>query len=144
MNVTKIINHEAPHHDVRVRIESDTDLVSARHAGRMLAEQAGFSSSELTLIATAISELARNIIEYANYGEIHLELVQNGSANGIRIVARDSGPGISNIEQAIRGGFSTSGGLGLGLAGVRHIMDNFDLESNAGAGTRVTVTKWKF
>ncbi len=141
--MTKITTHESQQHGVRVRIESDTDLVSARHAGRMLAEQAGFSSSELTLIATAISELARNIIEYANYGEIHLELVHNGGASGIRIVARDSGPGIGNIEQAIRGGFSTSGGLGLGLAGVRHIMDNFDLESNAGAGTCVTVTKWK-
>ena len=141
--MTKITTHESRQHDVRVRIESDTDLVSARHAGRTLAEQAGFSSSELTLIATAISELARNIIEYANYGEIHLELVHNGSTSGIRIVARDSGPGIGNIEQAIRGGFSTSGGLGLGLAGVRHIMDNFDLESNADAGTCVTVTKWK-
>lgn len=128
---------------MRVRIESDVDLVSARHAGRTLAEQAGFSSSELTLIATAISELARNIIEYANYGEIELELVKNGNTKGIQIVARDSGPGISNIEQAIRGGYSTSGGLGLGLAGVRHIMDHFDLESQAGTGTCVTVTKWK-
>ncbi|HEX7046520.1 MAG TPA: ATP-binding protein [Gammaproteobacteria bacterium] len=141
--MTKITDRETRQHNIRVRIESDTDLVSARHAGRMLAEQAGFTSSELTLIATAISELARNIIEYANFGEIHLELVQNGSARGIRIVARDAGPGIGNIEQALRGGFSTSGGLGLGLAGVRHIMDNFDVESNVGAGTCVTVTKWK-
>ena len=141
--MTKIISHESEKQGVKVRIESDTDLVSARHAGRTLAEQAGFSSSELTLIATAISELARNIIEYANYGEIQLELVRNSNASGIRIVARDSGPGISNIEQAIRGGYSTSGGLGLGLAGVRHIMDHFDLESNVGSGTSVTVTKWK-
>lgn len=141
--MTKVINHEAEQQAVSVRIESDTDLVSARHAGRMLAERAGFSSSELTLIATAISELARNIIEYANYGEIRLELVSNPRARGIRIVARDSGPGISNIEQAIRGGYSTSGGLGLGLAGVRHIMDHFDIESTPGAGTCVTVTKWK-
>lgn len=142
--MTKIISQETEQQGVSVRIESDTDLVSARHAGRTLAEQAGFSSSELTLIATAISELARNIIEYANFGEIELELVRNGSTSGIRIVARDSGPGINNIEQAIRGGYSTSGGLGLGLAGVRHIMDHFDLESNSGTGTCVTVTKWKF
>lgn len=141
--MTRIINHETPQQQVRIRIESDTDVVSARHAGRTLAEQAGFSSSELTLIATAISELARNIIEYANSGEVQLELVHNGRASGIRIVANDSGPGISNIEQAIRGGYSTSGGLGLGLAGVRHIMDHFDLESNVGSGTCVTVTKWK-
>ena len=141
--MTKINNHESSPQGIRVRIESDTDLVSARHAGRTLAAQAGFSSSELTLIATAISELARNIIEYANYGEIQLELVQNANTSGIRIVASDSGPGISNIEQAIRGGFSTSGGLGLGLAGVRHIMDHFDLESSSGSGTCVTVTKWK-
>ena len=141
--MTKIISHKTQQQAVRVRIESDTDLVSARSAGRTLAEQAGFSSSELTLIATAISELARNIIEYANFGEIHLELVHNASTSGIRIVAKDSGPGISNIEQAIRGGYSTSGGLGLGLAGVRHIMDHFDLESNTGSGTCVTVTKWK-
>lgn len=142
-DVTKLTSQEARQHNVRVRIESDMDLVSARHAGRMLAEQAGFTSSELTLIATAISELARNIIEYANFGEIHLEIVQNGSTRGIRIIARDAGPGIGNIEQALRGGFSTSGGLGLGLAGVRHIMDNFDVESNVGMGTCVTVTKWK-
>ncbi|HEX6928695.1 MAG TPA: anti-sigma regulatory factor [Gammaproteobacteria bacterium] len=141
--MTNIVSHEPQQHGVRILVESDTDLVSARHAGRALAEHMGFSSSESTLIATAISELARNIIEYANYGEIHLDLVRNATSNGIRIVAKDSGPGISNVEQALRGGYSTSGGLGLGLAGVRHIMDQFDLESNAGTGTCITVTKWK-
>lgn len=142
-NVTKATSHESPQDQVCVPIESDTDLVSARHAGRTLAAQVGFSSSELTLIATAISELARNIIEYANFGEIQLEIVHNGNVSGIRIIASDSGPGISNVDMAVRGGYSTSGGLGLGLAGVRHIMDSFDLQSSPDSGTRVTVTKWK-
>lgn len=128
---------------IHVRVETDTDLVAARHAGRMLAESAGFTSSELTLIATAISELARNIIEYATFGEIALEIVENRSKRGIRILARDSGPGIADTEKAVRGGYSTSGGLGLGLVGVKHIMDEFDLQSSVGAGTQVSVTKWK-
>jgi len=141
--VTKLISRDSGLEQVRIPIHSDTDIVSARHAGRSLAEQVGFSSSELTLIATAISELARNIIEYAKFGEVTLEIVNNGSVNGVRITASDTGPGISNIEMAVRGGYSTSGGLGLGLAGVRHIMDNFDLQSAPGSGTCVTVTKWK-
>lgn len=126
-----------------MRVETDTDLVAARHAGRTLAESAGFTSSELTLIATAISELARNIIEYATFGEIVLDIVENGDHRGIRILARDSGPGIADTEKAVRGGYSTSGGLGLGLVGVKHIMDEFELQSSVGAGTRVSVTKWK-
>lgn len=141
--VTKAPAHDAQPEQIRVPIQSDTDLVSARHAGRTLAEQVGFSSSELTLIATAISELARNIIEYANFGEVILEIVHKGNSRGIRIIATDSGPGITNVDMAVRGGYSTSGGLGLGLAGVRHIMDSFDLQSTAGTGTCVTVTKWK-
>lgn len=128
---------------VHVRVETDADLVAARYAGRTLAESAGFTSSDLTLIATAISELARNIIEYATFGEIVLDLIENDERQGIRILARDSGPGIADTEKAVCGGYSTSGGLGLGLVGVRHIMDEFELQSVIGAGTRVSVIKWK-
>lgn len=124
-------------------IVSDSDLIDARQKGRALAEQLGFSPSELTLIATAISELARNIIRYAKRGEIVIQAVNSGPKEGIAVVARDEGPGIADVERALQAGYSTSGGLGLGLPGVRRIMDEFDLESELGLGTTVTVIKWK-
>lgn len=133
---------KAPAQGKRIEIVSDTDLVAARYAGRTLAGSLGFSSSELTLIATAISELARNIIEYADHGEIVLEVIENGRLKGVRIIAHDTGPGIADIDKAVRGGYSTSGGLGLGLAGVRNIMDEFELDSKPGVGTHVSVVKW--
>ncbi|MGH7255260.1 MAG: ATP-binding protein, partial [Nitrospirales bacterium] len=122
---------------------SDADLVVARHRGRALAAQLGFSSSELALVATTISELARNIVRYAKRGEIVMRLVENGTLRGITIVARDEGPGISDITLAMQPGYSTSGGLGLGLPGVRRIMDEFEIASEVSKGTIVTVTKWK-
>jgi serine/threonine-protein kinase RsbT len=129
--------------EVRVPLSSDIDLVTARREGRMMAEQLGFSASEATLVATAISELARNIVNYARNGEIHVSLVNNGDKRGISVVARDHGPGIADIKLAMQAGYSTSGGLGLGLPGVRRIMDEFDIASERGRGTTVTVTKWK-
>lgn len=108
-----------------------------------MAEQRGFSSSEMTLIATAISELARNIIRYAKRGEISLQVVDGNPKEGITIVARDEGPGIADVERALEAGYSTSGSLGLGLPGVRRIMDEFEIKSVVGQGTIVTVTKWK-
>lgn len=124
-------------------VSSDSDLVAARREGRVLAEQLGLSSSEATLVATAISELARNIVSYAGRGEIHISLVNNAARNGITVIARDEGPGIADIELAVREGYSTSGGLGLGLPGVRRIMDEFEIASSLGQGTTITVTKWK-
>jgi serine/threonine-protein kinase RsbT len=130
--------------DTQIHITSDRDVVTARQHGRAVALQAGFSLSEATLIATAISELARNIVSYAQQGNITLRPV-NGSSGirGLTIVASDSGPGITDIAQALRDGYSSSGGLGLGLPGVRRLMDEFDIASPAGGGTTVTVTKWR-
>jgi serine/threonine-protein kinase RsbT len=130
--------------EVRVPVSSDIDLVTARREGRVMAEQLGFSSSEATLVATAISELARNIVNYAKKGEIHVSLVNDGMKRGIAIVARDGGPGIADIRLAMQSGYSTSGGLGLGLPGVKRIMDEFDIVSAPGSGTTISVTKWKW
>jgi serine/threonine-protein kinase RsbT len=126
----------------RVLISSDQDIVVARQKGRALATELGFSPGNSTLIATAISELARNIVSYAKHGEILLEAIPASSPEGIMVVARDEGPGIADIEQAMRDGFSTSGGQGLGLPGVRRLMDEFAIDSAPGKGTTVTIKKW--
>jgi serine/threonine-protein kinase RsbT len=129
--------------EIAVRINGDTDIVSARQKGRLLAQTLGFSSSELTLIATAISELARNIVLYAKQGEIVLRLLERGEQRGVMVRACDQGPGIPDIRRALQGGFSTSRSLGLGLPGVRRLMDEFEIESRVGYGTTVTARKWK-
>jgi len=129
--------------ETQIRIASDKDVVTARQEGRAVALQTGFTVSEATLIATAISELARNIVSYANSGSVTLKPANGANgAVGITIIASDSGPGIADIAQALRDGYSSSGGLGLGLPGVRRLMDEFDINSRAGGGTTVTVTKW--
>ncbi|TLY93048.1 MAG: anti-sigma regulatory factor [Gammaproteobacteria bacterium] len=129
--------------ETQIRIASDKDVVAARQQGRAVALQTGFTVSEATLIATAISELARNIVSYANLGSVTLKPANGANgAVGITIIASDSGPGIADIPQALRDGYSSSGGLGLGLPGVRRLMDEFDINSRAGGGTTVTVTKW--
>ncbi len=129
--------------DARVRIRTNADIVIARQLGRTMALTAGFASPEPTLIATAISELARNIVLYARTGEIIVKVLEDGGRCGIRIVAIDDGPGIVDIGRALQLGYSTSGGLGLGLPGVRRVMDEFDIHSEVGIGTRVTVIKWQ-
>ena len=126
-----------------IPINTDIDVVAARQKGRELATVLGFVSTDSTLLATAISELARNIIRYARYGEILISSVQSGDRVGITVVARDKGPGIANISLAMQDGFSTSGGLGLGLPGVKRLMDEFHLVSDANNGTTVTIKKWK-
>jgi serine/threonine-protein kinase RsbT len=129
--------------ECRVSIKIDADIVTARQQGRMLAAQLGFASTDLTLIATAISELARNIVLYAKSGEIILQPVQNGQYNGIELTAIDEGPGISDVKRALQIGYSTSGSLGMGLPGVRRLMDEFEIKSNASQGTIITAKKWK-
>jgi serine/threonine-protein kinase RsbT len=129
--------------EIRVPIERDADIVSARQAGRELAVQAGFAGSDLTLIATAISEVARNIVVYAERGEIRLSLAQKQGARGVVVVAHDEGPGIADIDQAMRDGFSTGKSLGLGLPGARRLMDEFEIVSELGRGTTVTMSKWR-
>lgn len=128
---------------VRVPICSSEHAISARANGREMAKRLGFSSSEVTLIVTVISELTRNILQYAGNGEIVLTALDRGDRTGLEIQARDSGPGIPNIQQALQTGYSTSGGLGVGLPGVRRLMDECDIESEEGKGTIVTVRKWR-
>jgi serine/threonine-protein kinase RsbT len=129
--------------EIRVTISSDQDIVLARQKGRSLALELGFSSGDATLIATAISELARNIVSYARKGEIVLKDIQGSNRVGIEVTALDSGPGIADVRQALRDGFSTSGSLGLGLPGVRRLMDEFEIASKPGQGTKVGVKKWR-
>jgi serine/threonine-protein kinase RsbT len=129
--------------EIHVPINSDVDIVQARQKGRTLATNAGFSAGDSTLIATAISELARNIVIYARRGEVILKPIENHGHSGIAVVVTDEGPGIVNIEQALKDGFSTSGSLGLGLPGVRRLMDEFEIKSEVGRGTTVTIKKWK-
>ncbi|MCG2576071.1 anti-sigma regulatory factor [Dechloromonas sp. XY25] len=129
--------------ELNVPIRSEADLVTARLRGRELAAALHFSSSELTLIATAISEVTRNILSYAGSGELDLRHVRRGQLEGVAIIARDRGPGIADLFAAMQDGFSTSGGLGLGLPGSKRLMDEFDVASEVGKGTTVTMTKWK-
>ena len=124
-------------------IASDLDIVTARQWGRTLASQRGYSPTEATLIATAISELARNIVLYAKRGEIVLTSANDGARHGIVVVARDEGPGIADVSRAVTDGYSTSGGLGLGLSGVRRLVDEFEISSEPGKGTTVTIKRWK-
>jgi serine/threonine-protein kinase RsbT len=129
--------------EIRVAINADQDIVLARQKGRTLASELGFAAGDATLIATAISELARNIVSYARQGEIVLRALNTGSRKGLLIVASDRGPGIADVRQALRDGFSTSGSLGMGLPGVRRLMDEFEITSQPGQGTTVAVKKWK-
>lgn len=129
--------------EIRVAINSDQDIVSARQKGRVMANELGFSTGDATLVATAISELARNIVSYAHTGQITIKLVNGLNRQGIAVIASDDGPGIPDIRQAMRDGFSTSGSLGLGLPGVRRLMDEFEITSQPGRGTIVTVKKWR-
>lgn len=129
--------------DIQIAIRSDVDIVLARQQGRALASRIGFSATDATLIATAISELARNIVSYARQGEVTLREIETPHSRGMLIVARDQGPGIGNVHDVLRDGYSTSGGLGLGLPGVRRLMDEFSIESEPGLGTTVTIRKWR-
>ena len=129
--------------EIRVPLDSDADITIARQVARALAVQLHFPPSDGTLIAAAVSELARNIVSYAKRGEIILRVsIRNGNP-GIVVVARDEGPGIPNITQAMQAGFSTLGGLGLGLPGAKRLMDEFEISSEVGRGTTVSVKKWK-
>jgi serine/threonine-protein kinase RsbT len=129
--------------ELRVAIGSDEDLVPARAQARALAERLGFSRTDATLIATAISEIARNIVVHVGQGEIELRPVEEESRSGLVVIAHDDGPGIRNVEAALRDGYAGRGGLGLGLPGARRLMDDFDVVSQPGRGTTVTMTKWR-
>jgi len=123
-------------------ITSGADIVAARQQGRNLASQLGFSDVDQIVIATAISEVARNIVEYAQQGEIRISALHSGGRTGIMIIAEDHGPGISDLTQAMQVGYSTGRGLGLGLPGAKRLMDEFEVNSVKGKGTKVTMRKW--
>ena len=128
--------------EVSVSIEGDADIVTARQEGRQLAAAAGFSGTDQTIIALAISEIARNIVSYAQRGKVSLSRMDEGGRRGILIVAQDDGPGIPDIDLAMRDGYSTGRSLGIGLPGARRVMDEFKLVSAPGKGTTVTMKKW--
>lgn len=128
--------------ETRVVIDKDSDVVTARQKGRDLALQAGLSGTTLMLVATAISEVARNIVVYAKCGEIVLGITQHAGRRGIMVIARDNGPGFPDIGGATRDGYSTGRSLGLGLPGARRLMDDFDIVSEVGKGTTITMKKW--
>ena len=107
-----------------------------------MAATLGFPNVSLTVITAAISEVARNIVEYAKEGEISIAPIGNGAVRGLQIVARDHGPGIKDVETAMRDGYSTSRSLGIGLPGARRLMDQFEISSVVGQGTTITMTKW--
>lgn len=123
-------------------ISSDRDIVAARQRGRTYVLQLGFSSPEATLVATAISELARNIVLYAKEGQIELQSVEQNGRPGVLIIARDEGPGISDVLRAAIDAPSESGGV-MGLRAMKRLVDEFEIESRAGQGTIVAVKKWK-
>jgi serine/threonine-protein kinase RsbT len=126
---------------LRIPVRGDSDVVLARQAARDLAERVGFSGSDLTVIATAVSEVTRNIVRFAGSGEVMVEMIE-GPRRGIRVVARDTGPGIADVDRAMADGYSTYHGLGMGLPGARRLMDEFGLVSELGRGTTVTMSKW--
>ncbi len=129
--------------EVRVPINADADLVTARAEGRAMAERLGFPRPDPTLVATAISEIARNIVVHAGSGEIVLMPLHEADRYGLVVIACDDGPGIRDVEAALHDEYSGRGGLGLGLPGARRLMDEFDLESDADNGTTVTMKKWR-
>lgn len=120
----------------------DTDVVEARVAARALASRVGFIGTDLVLIASAVSEIARNIVEYTRGGEVVLSVIHSRSRRGLEVVARDQGPGIADVSLAMKDGYSTSRSLGRGLPGSRRLMDEFRVESSPGSGTTVTMRKW--
>jgi len=111
-------------------------------AARALAAEAGFEGVDLVMIATAVSEVARNIIEYAKPGELALAIINNGHRRGLEVIARDQGPGIADVGRALEDGYSSGRGLGLGLPGARRLMDEFQVDSKIGRGTTITMKKW--
>jgi serine/threonine-protein kinase RsbT len=128
--------------EIRVAIRTDADVVTARQEARTMGAALGFSSTDLTLLATAISEIARNITTYAGEGVVALRVRRDGARHGIEVEATDDGPGIANVELAMQDGYTTGNGLGLGLPGTRRLVDDFELDTAPGAGTRIRMVKW--
>jgi serine/threonine-protein kinase RsbT len=128
--------------EVRVAIRGDADAVTARQAGRAVALQLGFSRTDATFVATAISEIARNITAHAGSGEITIASISENGRDGMVVIARDDGPGIADVPAVMRRAFASGVGLGIGLWGARRLMDDLEIASERGRGTTVTMKKW--
>ena len=128
--------------EIRVAIRTDADVVTARQEARTMGADLGFSSTDLTLLATAISEVARNVTTYAGEGQVELRVVHERGRSGIEVICSDDGPGIADVERAMQDGYTTGNGLGLGLPGTRRLVDEFDLQTASGEGTRIRLVKW--
>ncbi len=126
------------------QMRTDEDVLRVRQTVRIwMVEQRNFGLVDQTKMVTAASELGRNVVVHGGGGTARLELLADGGRQGIRVTFQDHGPGIANVEQALRDGFTTGDGLGLGLGGSKRLVDDFEIESEVGKGTRVTITKWK-
>ena len=134
---------QASSHETVMPLRSDVDVLKARKCGKEMAAELRFSNSERTIIATAISEIARNTVLYAKSGCMQLKLVLQGPRRGLVIVAQDEGPGIADLRLAMQDGYTTSRGLGIGLPGAKRLMDEFDIVSEVGKGTVITMKKWE-
>ncbi len=129
--------------DVTLALRRDQDIAASRQLVRRVAQELGFSLVDQTKLVTATSELARNTVKYGGGGEMHVERVHADKQVGLRVSFVDEGPGIPAIEQAMADGWSTGGGLGLGLSGAKRLVNDFDIQSQVGKGTRVTITRWR-
>jgi serine/threonine-protein kinase RsbT len=126
-----------------LEIRTSSDVVAVRQATRALAERTGLSLVDQTKLVTAASELARNTLDYGGGGTVRLEMVENGARRGVRLTFEDQGPGIANLSEALKDGFTTGSGLGLGLGGARRLVNDFNIDSTPGHGTRVMIARWK-
>lgn len=128
--------------DLHVRVSDESDAVVARQRARELAAQQGLSTEAAEALATAVSEIAHNLVVHAGSGEVWIAPLVDGGKRGVRVTVLDTGPGIADIAQAMQDGFSTAGSLGFGLPGARRLVDEFEIESTVGRGTRVTLRSW--
>jgi len=127
---------------VEVQVTSQPDVLAARQKGREFAMKLGFCGSDVTVVAAAICEIARNMVDYAQGGEMTFSEIESGGQRGMLVIGKDEGPGIPDVNQALRYGCSTRKGLGVGLPGAKWLMDEFQLESEPGCGTSVRMVKW--
>lgn len=125
-----------------LEIKSEADIIEARVRAKAIAEALGFNYMDQTRIATAVSELARNACQYAGKGKMTIKPLNKQGKKGMEIVFEDHGPGIENLDRAMKGGYSTGGGLGMGLSGSKKLMDEFDIKTKSNEGTSITVRKW--
>lgn len=126
-----------------LEIGASEDIVRMRSAVRQAAVNQGLSLVDQTKLITAASELARNILDYGGGGEVEIELLKNGARSGVKLVFTDRGPGIPDVEMALKDGYTTGGGLGLGLGGSKRLSSEFEIQSSVGNGTRVAITRWR-